>query len=80
MTNDEFTIPHSQETMTWLISLLTDLIVDAIAQWLVELMAGAIADWIREIVAELFTEWIREVMTQLVALFQLDSPKAGYQS
>lgn len=60
--------------MTWLISFLTETLVEAIAVWIAELAIAAIAEWLREAIAVTLVEWLREAVTQFVAL--LSSQKA----
>ncbi|MDV2994670.1 MAG: hypothetical protein N4J56_004324 [Chroococcidiopsis sp. SAG 2025] len=53
--------------MTWLISFVTETLVEAIAVWIAELAIAAIAEWLREAIAAI-AEWLREAVTQLIAL------------
>jgi len=53
--------------MTWLITYVTETLVEAIAVWIAELAIAAIAEWIREAIAVTLVEWMREAVTQFVS-------------
>jgi len=54
--------------MTWLISFVTETLVEAIAVWIAELAIAAIAEWMREAIVVTLTEWMREAVSQFIAL------------